>query len=89
MFLGTPFRGAGGMRHGVMIEAAQRAFPDDMIQADTLQILQQSSDMLDYIVDAFNKTRGGTNQIRTACFWEMKPSNIGKLVGGINRTVSL
>ncbi|KAF2630605.1 hypothetical protein BU25DRAFT_243492 [Macroventuria anomochaeta] len=88
IFFGTPFRGAEGMSQVEMLAAAQREYEQDEIQADTLGILQPGNEFLQEVVDQFGKTRGLANKAQVACFYELKTSNVGRIVGKIDRTVS-
>ena len=87
VFFGTPFRGAEGMSQVEMLAAAQREYEQDEIQADTLAILQPGNEFLQEVVDQFGKTRMLANKARVACFYELKSSNVGRIVGGADRTV--
>lgn len=87
IFFGTPFRGADGMSQVEMLAAAQREYVQDEIQADTLAILQPGNEFLQEVVDQFGKTRKLVNKAQVACFYELKSSNVGRIVGGTDRTV--
>jgi hypothetical protein len=89
IFFGTPFRGAEGMSQVEMLAAAQREYQQDEIQADTLAILQPGNEFLQEVVDQFGKTRGLANKAQVACFYELKSSNVGRIVGKTDQTVSL
>ena len=89
IFFGTPFRGAEGMSQMEMLAAAQREYQQDEIQADTLAILQPGNEFLQEVVDQFGKTRGLANKAQVVCFYELKSSNVGRIVGMTDRTVSL
>jgi hypothetical protein len=88
IFLGTPFRGAEGMSQVEMLAAAQREYQQDEIQVDTLAILQPGNEFLQEVVDQFGKTRALANKAKVACFYELKSSNVGRIVGKTDRTVS-
>ena len=88
IFLGTPFRGAEGMSHMEMFEAAQREYHQDEIQPDILRILQPGNEFLQEVVDQFGKSRQAS-KAQVACFFELMPSNVGKIVGSQDRTVCL
>lgn len=83
----NPFRGADGMSQVEMLAAAQREYVQDEIQADTLAILQPGNEFLQEVVDQFGKTRKLVNKAQVACFYELKSSNVGRIVGGTDRTV--
>jgi hypothetical protein len=89
IFFGTPFRGAEGMSQVEMLAAARREYQDDEVQPDVLKILAPGNDFLLELVDQFCMTRRKTNKFKVACFFELKPSNIGRTVGNQDRTVSL
>jgi hypothetical protein len=89
IFLGTPFRGAEGMSQIEMLAAAQREYQQDEIQADTLAILQPGNEFLQEVVDQFGKTRRLANKAQVTCFYELKSSNVGGIVGKIDQTVGL
>ena len=88
MFFGTPFRGAEGMSQVEMLEAALREYDADQIQADVLQILQPGNEFLQELVDKFGRMRSQQSQAEVACFYELKSSNVGGIVGEQARTVS-
>jgi hypothetical protein len=87
MFLGTPFRGAEGMSPNEMIQAALREYDSELVQKEALRILEPGNEFLQELVDAFGKTRSGPNKAQVACFYELRPSNVGAIVGGQARTV--
>jgi hypothetical protein len=88
IFFGTPFRGAEGMNQMEMLEAARREYHDDQVQPTTLEVLQPGNIYLREVVDSYlKKTRGQTNKIQIACFYELKSSNVGRIVGKQDRTV--
>jgi hypothetical protein len=75
IFLGTPFRGAESMSQVEMLAAAQREYSQD--------------DFLQDVVDQFGKTRRQAHKTQVACFYELKSSNVGRIVGKSDRTVGL
>lgn len=89
IFLGTPFRGAEGMSQTEMLAAAQREYQQDDIQPEVLKILEPGNEFLQEIVDQFGKTRRQLNRAQVACFYELKSSNVGRIVGKSDRTVGL
>ena len=89
IFFGTPFRGAEGMSQVEMLAAAQREYQQDEIQADTLAILQPGNEYLQEVVDQFGETRGLANKAQVACFYELKSSNVGRIVEKSDRMVGL
>lgn len=89
LFFGTPFRGAKGMSQMDMLEAARREYHDDELQPEVLKILEPGNEFLQEVVDQFGKTRRQAHKAEVACFYELKPSNVGKIVGKKDRTVGL
>jgi hypothetical protein len=89
IFFGTPFRGAEGMSQVEMLAAAQREYEEDEVQTDILKILEPGNEFLQEVVDQFLKTRRQVNKAQVACFYELKSSNVGRIVGKVDRTVSL
>jgi predicted RNA-binding protein YlqC (UPF0109 family) len=93
LFFGTPFRGAEGMELVEMLEAARTEYQEDEVQMAAFKVLQPGNEFLQELVDQFGETRvssnGGqaANNAKVACFYELKPSNVGKIVGKDNRTV--
>ncbi|KAI1559291.1 NB-ARC multi-domain protein [Pyrenophora tritici-repentis] len=87
IFFGTPFRGAEGMNQMEMLEAARREYHEDQVQPTALEVLQPGNMYLREVVDSYlKKTRGQTNKIQIACFFELKSSNVGRIVGKEDRT---
>jgi len=72
-----------------MLEAARREYQDDEVQPEVLKILEPGNEFLQGVVDQFGKTRILANKAQVACFYELKSSNVGKIVGREDRTVSL
>jgi hypothetical protein len=89
IFFGTPFRGAEGMSQVEMLAAAQLEYQHDEIQPQVLKILEPGNEFLQELVDQFGKTRALANKAQVACFYELKSSNVGRIVGKTDRTVSL
>jgi hypothetical protein len=89
VFLGTPFRGAEGMNQVEMLAAAQREYSQDEIQPEVLKILEPGNEFLQEVVDQFGRTRRQAHKAQVACFYELKLSNVGRIVGKSDRTVSL
>ncbi|KAF2732461.1 hypothetical protein EJ04DRAFT_335557 [Polyplosphaeria fusca] len=87
LFFGTPFRGAEGMSQMEMLEAARREYKEDDVQPQILQILQPGNEFLQDLVDQFGRTRKLANRAVVACFFELKASNVGKIVGKADRTI--
>lgn len=72
-----------------MLAAAQLEYKDDDIQTDILRILEPGNEFLQELVDQFGKTRRQANKAEVACFYELKPSDVGRIVGKVPRTVGL
>jgi hypothetical protein len=70
-----------------MLAAAQREYGDDEIQPEVLKILEPGNEFLQEVVDHFGKTRKLPNKAQIACFYELKSSNVGRIVGKSDRTV--
>jgi hypothetical protein len=87
IFLGTPFRGAEGMSQVEMLAAAQREYQLDEIQPEVLKILEPGNEFLQEVVDQFGRTRRQANKAQVACFYELKTSNVGRIVGKTDRTL--
>ncbi|OAP55816.1 hypothetical protein AYL99_09968 [Fonsecaea erecta] len=82
VFFGTPFRGADGMSQSEMVQAAAREYAAEDIEAEPLHILDPGNELLQDLVDDFQK-RVWANMpgARIACFFELKASEIGAIVG--------
>ncbi|KAK3216157.1 hypothetical protein GRF29_8g2366315 [Pseudopithomyces chartarum] len=89
LFFGTPFRGAEGISQMEMLEAARREYHEDEVQTDVLKVLEPGNEFLQEIVDQFSKMRKQANRAEVACFYELKSSNVGKIVGKQDRTVEI
>ena len=87
VFLGTPFRGAEGMSQTEMLVAARSEYHDDDIQPEILRILEPENEFLQDLVDQFGKIRRNAHKAQVACFYELKSSNVGRIVGGKDRIV--
>ena len=87
MFFGTPFRGAEGIGQAEMLEAARREYDKDQVQGEVVKILEPGNEFLHDLVGKFTKIRWKQNKAQIACFYELKPSNVGTVVGGIARMV--
>ena len=90
IFFGTPFRGAEGMNQMEMLEAARREYNDDQVLPAALEVLQPGNVYLKDLVDSYLKrTRVQTDKTQIACFYELKSSNVGRIVGMEDRTVGV
>jgi hypothetical protein len=87
IFFGTPFRGAEGMKLIEMLEAARSQYQEDEVQMTVFKILEPGNEFLLELVDQFNKARTIAKKAEVACFYELKTSDVGKIVGTQNRMV--
>jgi hypothetical protein len=72
-----------------MLAAARREYDEDEVQPRALDILQPGNAYLQDLVDNFlRKMRDQTNKTQIACFFELKSSNVGNIVGKQDRIVS-
>jgi len=72
-----------------MLEAARREYDMEHIQKEVLKVLEPGNEMLHDIIDRFGKTRSGPNKATVACFYELKATDVGKIVGGEERMVGV
>lgn len=70
-----------------MLAAAQREYQQDEIQPEVLKILEPGNEFLQEVVDQFGRTRKQVKKAQVACFYELKTSNVGRIVGMSDRTV--
>lgn len=71
-----------------MLEAARREYPDDLVNDTALEVFQPGNAYLQDLVDGFlKKMRGQTTKTRVVCFFELKWSNVGRIIGKQDRTV--
>jgi hypothetical protein len=75
------------MKQSEMLEAARREYDDDQLQTEVLRILEPGNEFLQDLVDNFGEIRSAANKAQVACFYELKSSNVGAIVGGQTRTV--
>ena len=88
LFIGTPFRGAGGLSQAGILRAIQSQYEGEQIQGSTLNILAPGNEILLDLMDEFSETRKGRNIAHVACFFEQKPSNVGAIHKGPRLQVS-
>ena len=69
------------MKLSEMLEAAQREYEEDQIWTEVLRILEPGNEFLQDLVDSFGRIRSHMNRAHVACFYELKPSNVGAIVG--------
>lgn len=77
------------MSQSEMLEAAFREYKPEQVQKEVLQILESGNEFLQELVDKFGETRSQVNKAQVACFFELKPSDVGGIVGGQARMVCL
>ena len=73
------------MNRGEMLEAAQLKYSSEQIQEETLWILQPGNETLLNLVTEFCQVRQDT---MVTCFYERKPTSVGKLFGRRDMKVS-
>ncbi|EFQ85034.1 hypothetical protein PTT_20181 [Pyrenophora teres f. teres 0-1] len=84
MFIARCF---GGL---VMLEATRCEYHEDQVQPTVLEVLQPGNVYLREVVDSYlKKIRGQINKTEIACFFELKPSNGGMIVGKEDRKWAL
>ncbi|MCJ1424696.1 hypothetical protein MMC29_002584, partial [Sticta canariensis] len=82
LFFGTPFRGAGGLDQTELLRAIQSQYEDDQIQGSNLNILAPGNETLMDLMEIFFETRREEYKAQIACFFELKPSNVGAIYNG-------
>ncbi|KAF2183062.1 hypothetical protein K469DRAFT_212821 [Zopfia rhizophila CBS 207.26] len=87
VFFGTPFRGAEGMSQVEILKAARREYQENEVQPEVLKVLEPGNEFLQEVVDQFGKTQRLANKAQVACFYELKSSNVGKIMGKENQTI--
>ena len=75
------------MKQSEMLEAARREYDDDQLQTEVLRILEPGNEFLQDLVDNFGEIQPAANKAQVTCFYELKSSNVGAIVGGQTRTV--
>lgn len=68
-----------------MLEAARLKYSHEHIQEETLRIVQSGNETLLNLVNEFCQVRQNT---MVMCFYERKPTNVGKIFGRHDHTVS-
>ena len=77
------------MNQNEMLVAARREYDLDQVQPEVLKILEPGNEFLQELVDQFGKTRKVPHKARVACFYELKSSNVGAVVGKQERMVCI
>ncbi|KAE8848543.1 hypothetical protein PTNB85_02386 [Pyrenophora teres f. teres] len=73
-----------------MLEATRCEYHEDQVQPTVLEVLQPGNVYLREVVDSYlKKIRGQINKTEIACFFELKPSNGGMIVGKEDRKWAL
>lgn len=75
------------MSQSEMLEAALREYELEQVQEEVLRILEPGNEFLQDLVDKFGETRSQASKAHVACFFELKSSNVGAIVGRQARTV--
>jgi hypothetical protein len=75
------------MSQSEMIQAAYREYRPEKVQEKVLQTLEPGNEFLQDLVDRFGETRAQKHKAKVACFFELKPSDVGAIVGGQARIV--
>jgi hypothetical protein len=78
VFFGTPFRGRRGLTLSQIIETVSQSNPDLQIYGETMALSVEENPYLQDIVKQYTKTRCGDHPMPLCCFYETKPSPIGK-----------
>lgn len=71
-----------------LLAAAREEYTDSEIYPEILQVLQPGNEYLQDLVDQFTRLRSILPELRDcriACFFELKASNVGRIVGGRER----
>ena len=82
LFLGTPFRGAGGLNQTELVRAIQSHYEHDQVQGSNFNILNPGNETLMDLMDTFLETRKQRYKSYLACFFELNPSNVGAVYKG-------
>jgi len=64
-----------------ILEAAHKAYGGDQVQGEVINTLRLGNDSLLDLVDEFMKTRSQPNRAQIACFYELKVSDVGVIMG--------
>ena len=82
VFFGTPFRGAAGLNQSELLQAAQSQYEEGQVQGTVLNILAPGNESLIDLRTYFLETRRERSKAHVACFFELKSSNVGAILGG-------
>jgi hypothetical protein len=72
-----------------MVEVAYLEYEPDLVQQDLLQVLQPGNEFLQELLDSFGRLRSRSPDLQVPCFFKLNYTNVGKIVGGKDRIVSL
>lgn len=72
-----------------MIEAALREYHPDEVQPESLKVLEPGNETLQEMVDKFGTIWTSQAKAEVACFFELMPTNVGRIVGREDRTVCI
>jgi hypothetical protein len=72
-----------------MLEAARSVHQNDEVQTAILDILGTGNEFLQDLMNQFGRVRMRANKVQVACFYELKATDVGKIVGNKKRTVCL
>jgi hypothetical protein len=64
-----------------ILEAARLKYGADKVQPGVLNILAPGDEFLQDLVDRFVSMWSGAKKAQVACFIELKPSDVGMIVG--------
>ncbi|PQE18248.1 P-loop containing nucleoside triphosphate hydrolase protein [Rutstroemia sp. NJR-2017a BBW] len=79
IFFGTPFRGRKGLTLEEIVKAVAQSDPHLQIYKETMALSVEENPYLQDIVYRFTETRRVDHPIPLWCFYETKPSPIGKV----------
>lgn len=76
VFFGTPFRGRAGLTLNEIVKKVAKRTP--RIYPETMALSVEENPHLEHIVSQFTETRREDHPIPLWCFYETKPSPVGK-----------
>ena len=80
------------MRINQMLEFVRNKHKADKhkgVDGGVLRVLERGDEYLTNLVYDFGKTRDLANRAKIACFYELKQSNVGAIIGGDKQMVRL
>lgn len=72
-----------------MLQAALSQYDEREVHAPKMEILDPGNELLQDLVDNFGQLRSQPYRAEVACFFELKPSDIGALVGAQRKMVRM